>query len=203
MAINNISESVSIYESDSSPFGVSYDGWTKRWWRWLISIPKHKSPALDMSGDLCDTSQNNPNIWYLAGVFSGTVVRKCSIPYGKAILLPIINYECSFADETSIKSESELEERCRNEIDKIADLTATLDGDDIDVQNYRVHSRCFKIEIPRDNCLDSPEGVTTMASDGYWIFIKPLSRGSHELRTFGSCLAGKIKIGCNLNIEIV
>jgi hypothetical protein len=117
-------------------------------------------------------------------------------------LLPIINYECSFIDEPSIDTESGLESRCRQEIDDIKDINAALDDQIINLKGCRVVSKCFPIDIPPNNCLKVNSGNTTMASDGYWLFLEPLSLGHHKLMTYGSCLSGRIKIGCNYKLVI-
>lgn len=200
--MNSLEQSVVIYDTNSYHYGKSYEEWVRLWWKWLISIPKEKNPAYDHTGELCATSQDNPHVWFLAGTFGGPADRKCVIPQGKAILFPIINYESSFADAPSIRSEEELEEQCRHEIDQIGDIYASVDGKEIDIQNYRVQSRCFTIDIPSNNCLGAVNGTTRIASDGYWLFIESLSVGDHVLKSFGSCLAGRIKIGCTFHLSI-
>lgn len=200
--MKSTSNSVTIYEPDSYPFGIGYKEWTVLWWKWLISIPANSNPAFDSTGQFCGMSQDNPNVWFLAGTFGGSAVRKLTIPHGKAILFPVINYESSFADEPSLRTQKELEERCKVEIDQIVDMSASLDGKEINIQKHRVQSGCFSVRIPQDNCLGSISGFTRMASDGYWLFLKAPSLGSHRLTSFGSCLAGKIKIGCTFRFVI-
>lgn len=195
-------QSIVIYENDSKPYGIPYVKWIVFWWKWLISIARPSNPALDDIGEFCGLSQSNRHVWFLAGTFGGSVNRSCTIPYGKAILLPIINCEFSFADEPSIKTERELERRCRIEIDKIGPMYSSLNGEAIDVRNCRVQSRCFSVKMIPDNCLCGVIGETKMASDGYWLFIKPLPRGYHVLTSFGSCLAGRVKIGSTYRLFI-
>lgn len=161
-----------------------------------------KNPAFDRPEQLCATSQNNSNVWFLAGTFGGIAHRKCTIPKGMSILFPIINYEASFADAPLLRTEEELEERCRHEIDDIGEIYVSVDGKKIDVQNYRVKSRCFTVNIPPNNCLGAIKGTTRIASDGYWLFIEPLPPGNHVLKSFGSCLAGRIQIGCTFRLTI-
>ena len=160
------------------------------------------NPASDSTGQFCSESQNYSDVWFLAGTLGNSIIRRCTIPYGKAILFPIINYECSFADAPSIRSEEELEARCRQEMDQIGDIYASVDGKKIEVRDYRVKSKCFNIRIPPNNCLGATGGETKIASDGYWLFIEPLATGNHVIRSFGSCLAGKIQIGCTYRMTI-
>jgi hypothetical protein len=193
---------IKIYHKNSRPYGLSFSKWTSLWWKWLISIPKYRNPAIARSNKYCATSQYHQNVWFLAGRFRGTARRCYKIPYGKAILFPVINYECSFVDEPFIKTEKELESKCRSEINDIVDASAYLDGNRINLEKCRVQCSGFKLNIPMDNCLNAKSGLTTMASDGYWLFIRPLERGNHVLNSYGSCLSGKIRIGCNIHISI-
>ena len=168
-----------------------------------MSIPKDINPALDETGRFSTQFQNDENVWFLAGTFGGTVTRNLVVPYGKAILFPIINYEACLADEPFLSHEHQLQDKCREEIDKIADLELNVDGLDIDISGYRVASHSFDIELKIENSLSVKAGKTKMASDGYWLFLRPPCKGDHTIRSFGSCLAGKVKIGCNHNLSII
>lgn len=191
-----------LYDTNSSPYGKSYAEWINLWWKWLISIPINMNPAFDPTGQFSTAIQNNSKVCFLAGTFGGPANRSCVIPHGKAILFPVINYECSFADAPSIDTESGLERRCKQEMDEIGDMKASLDGERIDIHKYRVHSRCFTVNIPPNNCLGAVSGTTRISSDGYWLFIRPLPPGHHVLRSFGSCMSGKIRIGCTFQLVI-
>jgi hypothetical protein len=161
-----------------------------------------KNPALDDTGKFFSEYQSNHQVSFLAGTFGGQATRKCMVPLGKAILFPVINYESSFADDPSAMTEKELEDRCRLEMDKVGRINASLDGQEIDVLKYRVRSKTFTLNVPPDNCLGTVSGTTRMASDGYWLFIEPLSSGIHQLTSFGSCLEGRIKIDCTFQLVI-
>lgn len=51
-------------------------------------------------------------MWFLAGTHGKSVVRDCIIPSSKAILFPVFNTECSFAE--NLKSVGQLRERARD-----------------------------------------------------------------------------------------
>jgi hypothetical protein len=192
-----------VFPIGSTPFGASYSDWTIRWWRWLLSIPKNRNPALDASGEFCGIFQNNPNVWFLAGTFGGLVERKCTIPVGKAVFMPLINYQCSFVDSISVTTEIELEAKCREEIDDIRNLNFRFNHLTLgDAFAYRVHSPVFVICLIKNNVLGADPGITHMASDGFWIFLKPLQAGKYEISSLASCRSGKIKIGASYEILI-
>lgn len=193
-----------VFPLNSNPYGVSYPEWIIRWWRWLLSLPKEKNPALHESGIYASQKQDDPNVWFLAGNFGGYVKRKCQVPFEKAILMPIINYECSFADEPTITTDVQLESKCKSEINDIKNLTVIVDDYLLeDVSQYRMCSPFFVIDLHEDNILDVKPAQTRMISDGFWIFLKPLEIGSHRIITSGSCRSGKIRIANTYDLEIL
>ena len=80
-----------VFPPQSNPYGSSIPEWTTEWWRWALSIPLDQSPILDTTGAFSDVGQSGP-VYNLAGTFGGFVTRSCTIPNGKAILFPIVNY---------------------------------------------------------------------------------------------------------------
>jgi hypothetical protein len=193
-----------VFAPDSEPYGVSFPEWTVKWWRWFFSLPKEKNPVVDKVGTYSELLQDNPNVWFLAGTFDGFAERECNVPFGKSILMPVINYECSFADEPLITTDKELESKCKSEIDDIEQLTVMID--ELSFSNfsrYRVCSPIFPIELQEDNILGINAGRTQMITDGYWIFLKPLQTGKHKLISFGSCRSGKIRIGATYTLHIL
>jgi hypothetical protein len=204
---NNRSVESLLFPSDSKPYGLTISQWTIKWWRWLLSIPKDKNPALDISGTNLSEGQNDPNVWFLAGTLGGAVDRTCKIPLGKAILMPVINYRCSFADEPTINTEEELTLKCKKEIDDIKNLSFQIDDMFVtDLSSYRICSPLFDVHLGENNIenkiLCDNRFDTKMVSDGYWIFLKPLNIGSHKLISSGSCRSGKIMIATRYDLFV-
>jgi hypothetical protein len=54
-----------IYSKDSSPFGVPYQEWLKRWWQWNMGFPSAEHPRLHYTPSRCTMNQNGP-VWFLA-----------------------------------------------------------------------------------------------------------------------------------------
>jgi hypothetical protein len=78
-----------------------------------------------------------------------------------------------------------------------------IDGTNVnDLKQYRIKSHAFDVKLPVDNVLGLPAQTTKMVSEGYWIFLKPLKSGECDLYSFGSCLAGRIKIGVSYHLTI-
>ena len=183
---NNNNLPIAIFPADSKPYGLTYGQWTAKWWQWGYSIPKDINPAYDDTGKNCAQKQNGP-VWFLAGTYGHAVNRKCDIPAGKAILFPILNSECSFSEFPKLKTLSELRTCAKTIQDQVSSLKASVDGIPIpSLQEYRIQSPPFNFTLPQNNILGLAANVTTQAiADGNWVFLKPLSPGSHKITFSG------------------
>jgi hypothetical protein len=132
-------------------------------------------------------------VWFLAGTFGNSVRRKCEIPSETAIFFPIIEKECSFAEEgDQLKTESQLCDRASYLMDMVTELRATIDGNDVrNLREYRVRSKVFDLVFNSDNVYDVTPGITRSVTDGYWLFLKPLPKGDHVIYFRASALIPK------------
>ena len=189
------------FSPESTPYGKSYSKWTAKWWQWALSIPKSENPLIDDTGENSSKNQSGP-IWFLAGTLRGPAERSCTIPADKAILFPVINVEASVAEGDGT-TEEELAARVKFEMDQITDIRAMIGETNLDeLKQYRIQSPLFNMALPADNVLGLPAQTTEMMSEGYWLFLKPLEPGKYDLNSFGSCLAGRIKIGISYHLTI-
>ena len=190
-----------LFAPDSKPFGLTYAEWTARWWQWVLSVPRTENPLIDQNGKNCAINQAGP-VWFLSGTLKGLAERSCTIPADKAILIPVINYEASTAQGDGITGE-ELAVLAKFEMDQITNIQAMINGTNVnDLKQYRIKSHAFDVKLPVDNVLGLPAQTTKMVSEGYWIFLKPQKSGECDLYSFGSCLAGRIKIGVSYHLTI-
>jgi hypothetical protein len=190
-----------LFAVNSRPFGRTYAEWTAKWWQWVLSIAKTENPLVDYTGRNCANNQSGP-VWFLAGTLKGPAERSCIIPADKAILFPVINVEASVAEGDGTTDE-ELAARAKFEMDQITDMRAMISGTNVnELKQYRIQSPSFNVTLPTDNVLALPAQMTKMISEGYWLFLKPLEPGKYDLNSFGSCLAGRIKIGVSYHLTI-
>ena len=192
----------------SHPFGLSYSEWTARWWQWAISIPTTAHPLFDNAD--CNTGQSGP-VWFLGGSFaSATATRECTVPAGKAILLPILNAECSTAEGPPFHGDTEAELRAcaKGFIDGTTGLFATIDGRvvrNVDITGpYRMQSPLYNFSAPADNVLFVPGPVSGQSiSDGVWLMLAPLSAGRHTLHFGGVFTTFALSIDQTYNLTVV
>jgi pterin-4a-carbinolamine dehydratase len=175
-----------LFSPNFIPYGSKYESWVTKWSQWSYSMSINSHPAFDYTGKLCSQNQTE-HVWFLVGTFGYPVIRECTIPAGTAILFPILNTICTYAEYPNLKTEEQLRE-CASDIQNhTADLNFIIDGKKlIDIETYRLQSSLFNLTLPIDNVLNVDPQFTKAVSDGYWIFLKPLTIGKHEIRFYGN-----------------
>lgn len=197
-----------------SPLVVNYDRshgeWAAAWWQWCLSIPRATHPLFASGNVDASIGQTGP-VWFLGGNFdvgtTGPVVRNVTVPGGKALFFPLINYEDSEVEETVAYGNpgttiNTLRAIVEPAIDEAADSSKLrLDIDGYQVRNLDIHrlrSPAFSYTLPADNIWSAVYGVPFSAGtynaaidDGIYVMLAPLSRGRHvihfhaEIPSFG------------------
>ena len=68
-------------------------------------------------------------------------------------------------------------------------MDVTIDGVKLkNLENYRVQSALFDVIFPENNVFSVKPGTTKDIGDCYWVFLKPLSPGKHELEFSASII---------------
>jgi hypothetical protein len=202
------SQTVQFFTPLEKPYGLSYGKWTVKWWEWAFSAPTSISPLLDDDGTNAAVNQSGP-VWFLAGTIAENfdprkvVNRKCTLPDDKSIIFPVINYEMNPLENPEFGIQSDLIEHVRTDIDDIVTKDAVVDMETIPTFRIQSDPASFTLSIESDNGLGVPAGVTNIAADGYWVFLKPLSVGKHEIYFHGSCAAGTRCTAVNYHIEVI
>ncbi len=143
---NSIPTMYSLYEK---PFDKSCQEWTTRWWQWFLSIPKKNHPAYDDTGERWAINQEDPNVLFLAGTIARKVERTITIPAGKAVLFPVINFTTSYSEDPSLKTEDEMILHAKSNIDDIVKKEANIDGASLLIsEKHRVQSPPFDFSFP-------------------------------------------------------
>jgi hypothetical protein len=174
-----------LFHPSSEPYGLPYIKWIENWWRWAFSIPKDQNPITDTTGKYCEKGQGGP-VWYLAGT-TGNIrqaYRTCAMPQAKSILFPIIVSQFSLSEMPQMEIQ-ELERYTAKDIDKTSFLEFIVDGVSLnELSKYRIKNR-IHLDIVRDNIWGIKSGPTEAVSDGFWVFLKPLSKGKHIVKFHG------------------
>jgi hypothetical protein len=199
------SPELDVLPINSMPFGLTYGDWTAKWWKWLLSIPKSRSPAMDTSGRHILSDQPDSNVLFLCQTIESAEhipVRKGVIPHFRAILLPIINWISALGIDG--KNEKELTQVAKRKMDVVNHLEICMNGIKLStgLQAHRVQSPFFSAYLPMNNILDYPEGNRKFISDGYWIFFRVTSERI-KLLSVGSCSSGATRIAVEYELKFV
>jgi len=175
-----------VYSKDSTPLGIPYGDWLARWVQWFIKIPSGVHPREHYTSESCAIAQSGP-VWFLTDILKGKEERSCTIPAGKAILIPILSGSC-WDDNTdpSLKTDQGLT-HCAMAGNEFGLISATIDGREIqNLTGYRAQSPFFNITVPADNDFNNVQGVWKAKVDGFFLFLEPLPPGTHTLHTTAS-----------------
>jgi hypothetical protein len=192
-----------VIPPQASVNGLTYGEWGAMWWQWAFGQSPDQNPVLDPTGDLASSGQQG-SVWFLAGTFGGPAERTATVPTGKKLFFPIVNWSAwepdddatarLIAEHLGLDPDAMTEaEILRVTADWLTDhstpLSCTVDGVSVaNLENYRAASPDYEFIFDDELAalFGIPGGLKTPAvSDGYWIMLKPLSAGTHEIEFHG------------------
>ena len=136
----------------------------------------------DLTGENCHVGQSG-DVWFLAGGYgTSTIRRQCTIPEGKYIFIPVINMVYWAKKEESISCDEAKQSAALNN-DNLLSIGITLDSMTAwNPANTRIASAdCFDMLGLVPDELNPPK-IYPAATDGYWVMLRPLTRGIHTLK---------------------
>jgi hypothetical protein len=169
--------------------GRSQSDWSKAWWQWAGSFDQSDSPVADRTGVNCRLKQSGP-VWFLAGTYgSARTIRTCTVPRGKYLFFPLINYvvmpdnetaRCAYCCPSFVASAKSI-------TDHPSFLVLDLDGRRVEglAKHRQATSECFDM----GELANPPFRIFPSAANGYYVMLRPLSPGKHVLN-FGGVLPG-------------
>jgi hypothetical protein len=193
-----------ILPPNSNAFGRSYGEWSAAWWQWLLSIPNATNPNFATGTVDCTLGQTG-QVWFLAATFGGSpVTRNCTISTGKALFFSPLNGvfgdgvgDCDRNDPNNPCDINKLRNSAAENVDDPELLEVTIDSVPVkNIQEYRVASPVFNAVFPQVDPLFglSPGVHTPLVSDGYWLLLAPLSRGSHSIHFHSIASAARFEV---------
>lgn len=119
---------------------------------------------------------------------SSHVERTCTIPKEKAIFFPVYNTFQTFGPQPPSGPPATVQEAIkivRDNVDQATNLKASVDGTPINVKMLRSLTIPFGFTLPPNNIFgitNPPDfGPYKAIADGYWVALRPLSIGTHEI----------------------
>jgi hypothetical protein len=181
------------------------------WWQWALETPASENPLTDTTGQFAAVNQSG-RVWFLAGNPGGTTVRTISVPSGKALFFPIVNF---FDAEDGIavgggrlfgipRPVQVAQTFVSNVIATATGLSCEVDGSPVPITAANLErSTPFSLHLPADNILGVPAGVYFPAVDsGYYVLLPPLSAGQHTIHWAGSITFFPLSLDVTYNITV-
>lgn len=185
-----------VYVRDSKPFGKTYTEWSIAWWKWVTTEPVFDAnqnlihPLFDTTGARAASGQQASSaVYFLAGSFApGTITRTITISENKALFFPILN---AYADTTGNWTIDSMTQAMDRFISSAKDLVVHVDGQLIpNPADYRFRTNEFTTTVTDKSMYTlqsiAPGTVIPLISDGYWIMLAPLSKGTHSVHFKGT-----------------
>jgi hypothetical protein len=199
---------VQYFNLEDKPFGQTYGQWTVRWWQWALSMSESISPLVDETGKNAYVNQPAQGVWFLAGTIANedhikVTHREVTVPSGRAILFPIINFEANFLEYTHLKTDEELVGYVQKEENKIAKKEVFINEKLVEPKRVISDPEIFPIFVNDDNALRTKGGMTSASADGYYMFLKPLSKGEYDIRFQAACEAGRLNTAVKYRIQVL
>lgn len=149
------------------------------WWQWANTKRWGARPFQDPSGAQCALNQSGP-VWFLAGTDgTDTVHRRCRVPTGRHLFLPVIAMLETATPGVARTCEQVKKAAAANNEHAVL-VRVTLDGQAIHASSLRIASECFNAHT-RSDYLTRNDGWSPAATDGYWLMLAPLEPGEHSL----------------------
>lgn len=178
--------------TNSNAYGMGYDELAAAWLEWAVAIPAPTNPILDPTGAYGAIGQSG-KVWFLAGTTGGSVERTITVPKGKAVFFPIVNYFWVNTPELGDPPwTADWETAVRNYVASVVDthqgLMLVIDGRPVaHVEALRVASTVGACTVPDDNIfgVKLAPGPHECVADGFWALLPPMSVGKHTIRFKG------------------
>jgi hypothetical protein len=207
LAPSAAASSFTIVQPTQKYAGKTYGQWSAAWWQWAANISEPNSPVTDQTGADCAVNQTGP-VWFLAGTAGGLATRSCTVPPGKAILVPIINGECSSVEGNGT-TDAALRACAKDQMDAVTQTSASVDGTAIDLGpvsqgRFRFQSPLFTITFAPNNGFGVTAGTGQAVADGFWLLIRPLSAGQHTIDFQGTAVFGDVvfQVGVHYDLTV-
>ncbi|RFC78449.1 hypothetical protein DXZ75_05835 [Streptomyces sp. AcE210] len=108
-------------------------------------------------------------MWFLAGTFGSHATRACTVPSGRPIAFPVVNFFGDGSDCAAFMSS--------------AQGTVLLDGKAVEPETYQDNS--VTVHSTQGNAVTGEEGRFTTAGCGLWVQLPSLELGAHALKVRG------------------
>jgi hypothetical protein len=202
---------VQMFSKDEKPFGVSYDDWVAKYWNKRVGMNKDQAAPKPGGCLILNNYNKSDFLVMLMDTaeVDGSAQQTCKISSSQGIMIPLWIAECdnSGGDDPRHKSYSDEQlTKCAREQYNLGNIRSDVKVDGLPIAkldvkqslipgsgklDYKVNSplnnitdfnsKGFNLTIPPDSNIPLKPGTWRSASQGWWVFLKPLPPGEHTI----------------------
>lgn len=176
------------------------------WWQWAFSLPKNHSPLYDKTGGYCALGQHG-DVWFLAGNAGGKSTRRCTVPEGVQVLIPLINVGCTYEDVEPFNSLLACLADTRDFIDGAGayenqgfQRRIWINDVDMTAQTQLRASKAFAAVVPQNGIFGYKPGVYPAADVGQYYLSEPLTKGGMKIQVTAAGYGFSLDVTYHLTI---
>lgn len=161
--------------SDGVVGNLNQAQWSARWWQWVGRFGADTgAPYADRDGRNCALHQEDGPVWFLAGTDGRfDAVRTCTVPADRHLFVPMINWVIQQGRAGEALSCDEKQAAAAQLADHVGTGLVLLDG--------RPIGQMARMRVAAGGCFAMSDGDVPATTDGYWLMLKPLPPGKHQL----------------------
>lgn len=206
-----------VYPPTAHPFGKSYTAWSVDWMKEFMTDDCDHNGWLNPEYVLFH--QNGP-VYFMAGLSTPGASANITVPHGKAILFPLVNFlndhpcpdpnfqpDPGQSMEDFLKNGNATFSGVTDFMALVANTSVTIDGSPVsNLANYQFVSNLFSFYGHPDlaGCFDGciTGGSQSGVGGGYYIMLKPLSKGAHTVHYHSEIPAWGAEQDATFNITV-
>lgn len=174
-----------FYQTSDIPYGIPYGEWIVKYWNWWGNIPISESPAEEKVKYQC-FMQIVDNVAFFVDPLQmhREQAYSCEIGSNNSIFLPLVASEYDTGIEGYEQATDEELVDSAEQDDNSRAFNVTIDGKVIPseyIKKLRSESPFWNLTLVEGNIYEGKPGVFRAFAEGFYIFLKPLPEGSHQI----------------------
>jgi hypothetical protein len=187
---------VEVFSKDEQPFGIPYEEWIGKYWKWWITLTPEQSEPPDGS---CLIHKSDSMVMLLDPAIAGKHQLECDISSKDGIMVASWNgfyNEPNTAPENmsmeakkqvnlgAVTSDVKVDGKSLAKLDEISSMSNNILNYKINtMDNFtEIFAKPFNITIPENTFMPNQVvGTTPSGAHGWFTFLKPLPPGDHKL----------------------
>lgn len=165
-----------VYGPSAEPLGVSYEGWTRRFARYLFEPPAAESPIVNPT---CDAIARRGGVLFMPVATSEGIVQHCDVPDGVPLLVsPGGAFATLGLDANTVRGTKRI---ANEQLAAIRDVVVKVDGERIPRINRFRAASWARLDLGSDNLFGADAGQYRMYLGGWFLVVRGLDPGRHTI----------------------